>query len=666
MNLSYNWLCELVKCGLSPEDMARKLTFAGCSVEDIVPVGEDHMLVAEVTTNRPDWLCHWGVARELAALTQTEADLPQWDLPEGEVEVESLTSVAVDAAALEFCPRYTARVIQGVRVGESPDWLKRRLEAIGQRPINNVVDITNYVMFETNEPLHAFDYDLLAGNRIRVRMARAGEEFSAITGEKGELSPEMLVIADADKAVALAGVKGGANSEVHAGTRNILLEAAWFKPDQVRRTSRATRMASESSYRFERGVDPGGVERASARAAYLLHELTGGTVARGVIDTGSDLGVAREVSMRFGQCEKLLGMRVEPVRIADIFRGLGLEVVFRDASRIHVRVPAFRQDLSREVDLIEEVVRVAGYDMVPTRVSLSLCCAAETELTSCSRVARETLVGLGYHECVTDAFVPEKWLDGYGEAESALRVRNPINARRPCLRTSLIPSLLEVRGVNRLEDDVRLFEAKHVYHGKDTEPVYLALLDDRGVEFVRGAFEAIADVLKVDAAVEVEPSDESGVLTRGTGAKVSVDGNVIGWYGVISSQQARLHDLVLQPAVLEIDLGMLAGLPRRKRVFSDLPRFPAVRRDIALVVPEKVLWNEVERLIWQQPDMIEAVKFQSVYRGKGLRQGEKSIAFAIIYRSCHGSLTDDEANALRDRVLECMINNIDGAKLRQQ
>jgi len=664
MNLSYNWLRELVGCDLSPKAMAEKLTWAGCAVEEIHPVGGDHCLVAEVTTNRPDWLCHWGAARELAALLHTEVRLPEWALAETGPDVNALTRVAVTDAARAFCPRYTARVIRGVTVGESPDWLKARLEALGQRPINNVVDITNYVMFETNEPLHAFDYDLLAGKRIEVRMARQGEPFAAITGEKGTLTADMLVIADAEKAVALAGVKGGAETEVHAGTVNLLLEAAYFQPQQVRRTSRATRMASESSYRVERGVDPGNVARASARAAQLILELAGGTLAAGVVDTGPDLAQPWELELRFARCEKILGTRIEPVPMANIFTGLGLEVLYKDAAILRVRVPTFRQDLTREIDLIEEVIRVSGYDKVPTAVRLPLCSAHEPDFVAAGRAAREILVGLGYFECITDTFVPEPWLADGPQEGRALRVQNPVNAERPLLRTSLIPSLLEVRRVNRLESDVRLFEINHIYQGTENEPTHLALLDDRGVEYVRGALDAVLAGLRVEGRVTVDVNDTAACFEPGSGMTLRVGSVAVARGGVISERTQQAHDLLNRPAALEVDLSALIALPRRTRLFQPLPRFPAVRRDIALVVPEAVRWNQIEAEVSSKPDRIERVEVQSVYRGKGLRPGEKSVAFAIVYRAADRSLTDAEANALRDGLVEHLTAAIPGARLR--
>ncbi|MCC8115558.1 MAG: phenylalanine--tRNA ligase subunit beta [Planctomycetes bacterium] len=304
--------------------------------------------------------------------------------------------------AEEICPRYTIRVVQGVKVGPSPAWLRDRLTAIGQRSINNVVDITNLVCFEMNQPLHAFDMDKLAEKRIVLRLAEKGEEFDAITGEHAVLEPDMLVIADAEKAVALAGVKGGQNPEVSETTQNGLHEAAWFQPRGVRRAARRTRMSSESSYRYERGIDPGMTERASARAVSLILELAGGTLATGVIDTNPGLGQPWTVSMRYARMDKLLGMHVDRDDVSRVLAGLGLEETGRDEEVITVRVPSFRQDLRREADIIEEVIRLVGYDKIPEKITMPLALAHETAETAAMRAIRRTMVGLGYHECITD------------------------------------------------------------------------------------------------------------------------------------------------------------------------------------------------------------------------------------------------------------------------
>ncbi len=667
MNLSYAWLQELVAFDLAPPALAERLTMAGCNIEEVHEIDGDFRLVAEVTANRPDWLCHWGVAREIATLTNKTFRLPPWDLCEEGPPITDLITVEVPAA--DLCPRYTARAILGIKVGESPDWIKRRLEAIGVRPINNVVDITNYILFETNQPLHAFDLDLLAGRRIVARRACPGETMTALDGTNCRLTEEMLVIADAERPVAVAGVMGGVETAVNERTCNILLEAAYFEPCQVRRTSRSLRLFSDSSYRFERSIDPSAVAHLSARAAQLIAACSGGKVASGIIDTAPDLGQPWEVTMRFERCQRLLGMHIEGSTVAEIFRSLGMEVLHRDAVGIRVRVPSFRQDLRREADLIEEVIRVFGYERVPENVALTVSRTSMPPAVSALRMAREALVGFGYFECATDTFLPPAWLTGYPGAAAAtpLLLRNPVNAERPALRTTLVPSLLEVRQRNALETEVRLFEVSRVYgaEGDSPDPLRLAVLDDRGMEYARGALEGVLAALRCEAKLVVEPiAERETPPALACAAWLRLGDHPAGFLGIPSAATLRRHDLRQQPAVAEIDFDLLATLPRQRRLFRPLPRFPSVRRDIALVVREEVKWAEIERLLQGRWQLIEEIALESIYRGTSVGEGYKSVAFSLILRAPDRSLTDAEANALRDAVVAHLTAEIAGARLR--
>ncbi|MDR0362162.1 MAG: phenylalanine--tRNA ligase subunit beta [Planctomycetota bacterium] len=667
MILSYKWLRELTGAELGPRELADSLTRVGLNVEEVEDAGfGDHSMNADITTNRPDWLCHLGVAHEIAAIQKLQVRAPAISLEETGPAVDTLTSVAVLPGAEEACPRYTIRVIRGVKVGPSPDWVRERLLAIGQRPINNVVDVTNLVCFEMNQPLHAFDMRKLAGGRIILRMAGAGEKFNAITGEKCVLDPTMLVIADAEKAVALAGVKGGENTEVDDSTVDVLLESAWFQPGSVRRAARKTRMASESSYRFERGIDPGMTARASARAAQLILEFAGGELAADVIDTNPDLAVPHEASLRFARCDKLLGYAVDPKEIDEIFAGLGLETVSRTAEAITVRPPTFRQDLKREADLVEEVARLAGYDRIPETVTMPLMLSHVMPETRAGRIVRETLSALGYHECVTDSFVPADWCPPFAPGSRQYEVRNPVNAERPALRSSLAPSLLEVRRTNRLENDVRLFEIGRGYvkteAGPD-EPRRLAIVDDRGVEYARGAVEALLKALSVSGTVGIAESDLPGYLP-GSGAALSLDGVPFARIGQVSPGEAARFDLDAAPAVAEVEMAVISSAPENERAYRPLPRFPGIRRDVSLSVPEAVKWARIEKTVRSAATLLDRLEFVSLYRGKGLEPGFKGMAFAMHLRAADRSLTDADANQVRDAVVAACLAVFPGSALR--
>ncbi len=668
MILSYKWLQELTGTKATPKELAETLTRIGLNIEDVAPAGNgDFALNAEITTNRPDWLCHLGVAHEIAAIENRRVLAPEIAPAETGPAVLGLSSLAVGPGAAEHCPRYTLRVIRGVKVKPSPQWLQERLLAIGQRPINNVVDITNLVCFEMNQPLHAFDMDKLAGGRIVLRLAEKGEEFAAITGERARLEPDMLVIADAEKAVALAGVKGGANTEVGDGTSNVLLESAWFQPRSVRRAARRARMASESSYRFERGIDPGMTARASARAAALILELAGGVLATGIIDSNPSLGEPREVTMRFSRCDKLLGFKVPREEVIVIFQGLGLVETGRSNDSVTVRVPSFRQDLTREIDLIEEVIRLAGYDRVPERITIPLALAHETPETRAARAIRRVLVGLGYHECVTDAFVPAEWGAAFAPDAPPYQVQNPINAERPVLRAALCPSLLEVRRTNRLAQDVRLFELGRVYHKTASGPAEknrLAILDDRGVREIRGALEAVAGALGLAGAVGVEAMPSLPGIRPESGGEVRLAGTAFARFGEAAREEATRFDLPLFPALAEAEVDFLANAPREVRRYHPLPRFPGVRRDISLSVPEATLWADLAAVAEKNAAMLGSLHFESLYRGQGLKPGMKGMAFSMLLRAPDRSLTDEEANAIRDTVAKALLAAVPGAELR--
>ncbi len=668
MILSYAWLKELTGTAVPPEELADQLTRVGMNVEEVNPAGNgDFSLNADVTTNRPDWLCHLGVAHEIAAVQKVSVNQPPADLKETGPDINTLTSVTVMPGAEAACPRYTVRVIRNVKVGPSPDWLRNRLIAIGQRSINNIVDITNLVCFEMNQPLHAFDMDKLAGKRIVLKMATEGEKFAAITGEAGELASDMLTINDAEKAVALAGVKGGANTEVGDATTNVLLESAWFQPRFVRRASRRTKMASESSYRYERGIDPGMTARASARAAHLILELAGGELATGVIDTNPDFGAPWEAAMRFARADKLLGVAISRDESVDILKGLGLEIIARDNDKVTVRVPSFRQDLKREADLIEEVIRLAGYDRIPETIAMPLALAHEMPMTRANRVVRATLLALGYHECITDAFVPEDWAKTFAPEAESYRIQNPINAERPVMRAALVPSLLEVRKTNRLAQDVRLFEIGRTYRRGANAPVEsdtVAILDDRGVEYVRGAFETLVRTLALAGECELSPEASLAGMTAGSGAALSLNGTDFARMGQIGKAEADAFDLVMQPAAGEAAMEFLALGKQTERVYKPLPRFPGVRRDISLSLPEEITWGQVREIALKNADMLDSLHFESLYRGKGLKENAKALAFSMVLRAADRSLTDAEANAIRDKVAQALLAALPNAELR--
>ncbi len=456
MKVSLEWLNEYLQPYVAADEAETLLTAQGMPIETRLDGGAgDVALDVEVTSNRSDCLSHLGIAREIAAGSGRSYQPPTVELsapPNGIPTADSLTSV--QNARTDLCPLYTARVIRGVKVGPSPAWLLRRLQAVGLRSVNNVVDITNFVLMEMGQPLHAFDLAKLAERRIVVRPAKDGETFVAIDGTKHRLSPPMLVIADAIQPVAVAGVMGGQESEVGPAAVDILLESAQFDPLSIRRTSRALKLASDSSYRFERKVDPNGVEAASRRAAELIVKLAGGTLAAGVIRVRAPPAVPREVSMRVGRCSQLLGLELPPQRMVELLGRLGLSPrISPSGAEIVCTIPTFRQDLEREVDLIEEVARLHGFDRIGVNEKISIVARPMQPDVQARRVLARTLVAHTYHEAITQTFIAPKLGEHFLPAgEQAVRIDESWSERRksePMLRPSLLPSLLVCRKTNQ-------------------------------------------------------------------------------------------------------------------------------------------------------------------------------------------------------------------------
>lgn len=672
MRVSYDWLRQYCDPPGSPEALAELLKQVGIGVEAMEPVGEgDTCLLTEITPNRPDWLGIIGVAREVAAATGSPLRLPQVDLQEDDPPVEEFCSVEV--AERRLCPRYTARVITGVTVGPSPEWLRRRLESVGLRSINNVVDVTNFVMWECAQPLHAFDYETIEGRRIIVRRARPGERITAIDGSLCDLSAEDLVIADARRPVAIAGVMGGLETEVTGRTTTVLLESAEFDPLTVRRTARRLNLPSESSYRFERGVDPAGVAWASARAAALIAEVAGGTVARGLIDRNFQPRRTPRVTLRYQRIARLLGIEVPAEEVVRILEALGFEVARRSSRRVTVRVPTWRRrDVTREIDLIEEVARIVGYDRVPAAETVRVRLVRPGKLDEVTRAARQVMVGAGYSETVNLSLLP-RWaaevLSPWCQAEP-IALRNPISEEYAYLRRSLLPSLLRVQATNERvrREDLHLFETAPVYWPAAErrtgcrEERHLALLTTGGVLEAKGVLEAVLE--RLGLAGEWREATLEG-LAEGRCLELLLEGERVGVLGEVSAELTQRFDLRRPPAVAEVRLEALAPKAQLVRRFQPLARYPEVERELAVVVDEAVRWADISRVIEALGiDILESFgPPQEPYRGPQVGPGKKSITFPLIFRSPERTLTSEEVTRRTERIVEALAREL-GARLR--
>ncbi|MBI5366170.1 MAG: phenylalanine--tRNA ligase subunit beta, partial [Planctomycetes bacterium] len=496
MKFTLSWLHEYCRCEIAPAKLEELLTNAGLKVEAMTPLdGGELQFELELTANRPDCLGLLGVAREVALLAGADVRLPKVEVPsEARPEADGVR-VAIEEA--ELCPRYIARVLKGVRVAPSPAWLVKRLESVGLLTVNNVVDVTNFVLYETGQPLHAFDLGKLAERRIAVRRARAGEKIAAIDGKTYGLSPANLVIADGRGPVAVAGVMGGAESEVSERTTDLLLECAYFAPASVRRTSRELALKSDSSYRFERGVNPAQLDWVARRAAALIKEVAGGLIVPSFVDVGSWKPEDRRVTLRAARLEKLLGRRIESALVSRILRGLGFELLSESDERWEVRVPAHRADVALEADLGEEIARIYGYDRIPTTPRVRIAPVPESTVDRMRRRTRELLVGAGLFECLTHSFLDERYVEDFAWAGDGAPVGllNRDGKVGTMLRKSVLPGLLLVARTNdaHAAEAPGFFEiAKSYFHGADGKPAEracLALVHREGFAAARGALD---------------------------------------------------------------------------------------------------------------------------------------------------------------------------------
>lgn len=672
MKASYNWLRDYCPFELPAHELAARLSHSGLNVDSYEPRGDDWMLDVEIKSNRPDCLCHIGIAREIAAITDTASARPVIELHQGERPWSD--AAAVDVSAPELCPHYTARVVTGVQVGPSPQWMQHRLTTCGVRPVNNVVDITNYVMLEAGQPLHAFDLALLDGNHIIVRQAQAGETITLIDGSELELEGTECVIADEHGPVALAGVMGGLESEISETTTDVLLEAARFDPVNNRRTSRAHQVASLSSYRFQRGIDPQVTDWASRRACQFICDLAGGTLLRGNAELRFDETPTPQVTMRFARLALVLGIHVPPQKVMAIFRGLDLQLLHHDEEAVTVQVPSWRRDLTREVDLIEEVARIHGYDKISETTEITVRTVVPAKADIMRRRARQMLAGEGFCEAMTytlitpdDVQLTQPWTD-----QAPIELRNPVTVDRTHLRLTQMANLLDVKRLNEAHGTAKvdLFELGAVYLPKPgqqlpCEKQTLALLTDRdhGLRVLKGVLDNLLGELGIPDRPDEEPTC-AGPFRDDMALVLRLGGDLLGAAGVVDEGVAEELDLRTRPTLMELDFDLLIDRARIAPAYQPVPEFPAMSRDLAVVVDEQVLWADLERSVRKSaPDTLESIQLFDIYRGDPVPDGRKSVAFELTLRRPDSTMTADEAETAVQNVLEALRREL-GADLR--
>ncbi|MFZ5774409.1 MAG: phenylalanine--tRNA ligase subunit beta [Thermodesulfobacteriota bacterium] len=691
---SHGMLCSAKELGIAEEQ-------AGImELDPSLPLGaplvpalglDDTMIEVDLTPNRPDCASVLGIAREVGGVAGKSIKPPVAETPE-------LTGVdvpfSVEVQAVSDCPRYAARLIKGVTIGPSPLWLRQRLQAVGQRSINNVVDITNLVMLEYGQPLHAFDFNKLAGGRIVVRLARAGETMSTLDGVERKLDERMLLICDAEKPVALAGIMGGGNSEVDEATVDVLLESACFDAISIRRTAGKLNMSTEASYRFERGVDPLLAPKAMERAVRLMAELAGGEVVSGGVDFREGVKEIAPLTLRVKRVRSLLGLDITADRIAALLKGIEIPTEKIDDETLRVTPPSFRVDLEREVDLIEEVARLAGYNNLPTSLPLvPMNFPTQDPLRVLRTQVAQVLTSQGFSEAINYSFVAPQHCDLLGLAnDDALRrgvhLLNPLAEDQSVMRTSLLPGILENvrRNVNHQNLDLRLFEIGKVFlpkgEGQPNEPFRLAamlsgrrnpgasLLHGGEVQVdvldAKGTVEQLLGVLRLGGEVSCLPADGATLAYAEPGQLMVIagQGKTVGWCGALDRKALKAFGIKQQVFFIDLDLEALCGFMAAPKAFTALPRFPMVKWDLALVVPESVAVGDMLAAVSGGDLLVERVEVFDVFRGKNVEAGKKSVAISITYRAADRTLDDPTVAKVHQKITEMMISRFNG-KLRE-
>ena len=644
---------------------------------------DDTVFELEITPNRPDCLSLIGVAREIRAETGNPLKLPQVEFNEDGPDVREVTSVTIEDP--DLCPRYAARVIRGVKIGQSPLWLQQRLESVGIGVINNIVDITNFVLMEYGQPLHAFDYHKLTENRIVVRRAMAGENLTTLDEIERELTSDMLVIADAEKPVALAGVMGGYDSEITEATCDVLLESAYFNPSSIRATAKALGMSTEASYRFERGADLGIVLAALDRATQLIVELVGGTICKGVVDVYPGEQPLTEIRLRPKRVNFVLGTEIEPETMEEILKRLGFGVAASE-SVFRVTVPSFRSDVTREIDLIEEIARVYGYDNIPTTLPKGdIPVPAPDPKVEVRRRIKQFLLAAGMMEVVNYSFSDPNSFDKMrfvadNPLRNAIPLQNPLSPEMSVLRTTLLPGLLEnaQRNRNHQIDTIALFEIGSVFihsdEQKEPERVSGVLAGQVGdgvysnpyrqPDFydIKGLAEGVLEVCGIaDYTLQ-----KTGAPTfhPGRNAAVMLGDRQIGIFGEAHPEVLENYDLPYKAYLFDFDMEALVDAAIFAKRFEPISVYPKVERDLAIVVDKAVLSDMPTELIYKTGgELVESVRLFDVYEGEQVPEGKKSLAYTIIYHSAAETLTDKAVNALHDKIVK-RLNQKLGAELR--
>ena len=693
MNISYNWLKDLVEIDLPPTDLAKKLTNVGLAVEGIHEFGDDFVFDIDLTSNRSDCLSHLGVAREISTITNSKLKIPNSKSNENrESGISNLELVKIED--VDLCQRFTARIIKNVKIGASPEWLVKRLEAVGERSINNVADITNFVMHELGQPMHSFDFNRLAENRIVVRRAKAGETIKTLDEVERKLDETILAICDAEKPVAVAGIMGGFDSSITDETTDVLLEVACFKRENIRQTSRNLKLSTEASHHFERGVDIENLIRASNRATDLICELAGGTAAN-FVDVYQTKFTPKEIESKDIQSavRRLTGLEVEESEILRILSALGIDSRLPTPDSRLFTSPSWRHDISIEEDLVEEVARIVGYENIGEELPPARRAGEYQPTEKRKKDLRKTLATLGFNEAISYSFIDTKHDEVFASVpnlinenadEKYVSLQDSIIEGAIRMRPSLLSGLLDAvrTNFNHQKRDVKLFELGKAFSASakendlpDERELFALVvtgsellegkaLASRELDFydAKGALEIVADAIN-SKSLEFAAADVKH-LRKGQSARISANGKAVGTIGRLNDEIAQIYKFKQPVFVAEIDLRTLLDENQQTVLYHPLPIYPSVSRDISLLAKRSVSFAEIKQAIASENyELLKNIEFVDVYEGKGVADDARSITIRLAYRSDERTLLEEEVETVHSEILRNLEDKT-GAKQR--
>jgi phenylalanyl-tRNA synthetase beta chain len=657
----------------------------GTKLEQAIKL-DDKIIEIELTPNRGDCQAVINIAREVKAITGAELQLSEPVVIEEDGLVEDYIKVRIEAP--DLCRRFACRVVRNIKLEPSPSWMQQRLLSAGMRPINNIVDVTNYVMLEFGQPLHAYDLDKIQGAHINVRRGRSGEKMVSLDGMTRELDPEMLLIADEEEAVGLAGVMGGLASEVTEKTHTILLESAWFEPLSVRRTASRLGLHSEASRRFEKGINGDGIIPALNRAAQLIQQLGAGQVIAGIVDVNIRPEAARTIRLRTARVNKVLGTKLAREEIKELLKRLDFPCELISGDAILVTIPAYRVDILEEVDLIEEVARLYGYDRINATYPVGVLIQDNISKPGIRDQVINAASGFGLDEVLTYSFTGESSFDKLRIPQESplrhvLKIQNPLRLEQGVMRTTLLPGLMEAinYNYNRKLVDLGMFEVGSVFLPQQSDQIpeerlhlgiaacgktdagWLGTGEERDYYYVKGILEGILGMLGMEE-LSFEKYTDFPVLHPGRSAAILYGKEELGYLGELHPQVLANYDLPLRVVVCELDLEKVALFSDQQLLFKPIPRYPGIYRDLALVVPASVPAAQVQKIIYKAGgDLLKECRLFDVYHGDQVPEGYRSLAYSLLYQSPEYTLTDKEVARVHNAIIDALTEEI-GAHLR--